>query len=120
MDCPKCGAHMELIDYRGVEIDRCTACGGIWLDAVEPEQLRARAGAESIDTGSEIRGEIMNDTDEVDCPRCRTPLVRRPGPGELELDVCPRCHGTYFDAGEFRSFKSVSLDELLKSLRGVG
>ena len=117
MDCPKCGAHMELIDYRGVEIDRCTACGGIWLDAVEPEQLRARAGAESIDTGSEIRGEIMNDTDEVDCPRCRTPLVRRPGPGELELDVCPRCHGTYFDAGEFRRFKTMPMDELLRALR---
>src|SRR5881392_2089909 len=69
MDCPKCGAHMELIDYRGVEIDRCTACGGIWLDAVEPEQLRAMPGAESIDTGSELRGAVMNDKEEVDCPR---------------------------------------------------
>jgi len=120
MDCPKCGAEMELLTYSGVEIDRCTGCGGIWLDAVEPERLRAIAGSERIDTGSAQRGAQMNEIDEVDCPRCHVAMLRRAGPGGLELDSCPRCQGTYFDAGEFRSFKAVSLDELLRSLRGVG
>jgi Zn-finger nucleic acid-binding protein len=117
MDCPKCDAQMETIAFRGVEIDRCTACGGIWLDAVEPEQLRAMAGAESIDTGSPARGAIMNDKEEVDCPRCGKALLRRIGPGGLVLDSCPRCQGTYFDAGEFRRFKSMSVDEVLRALR---
>jgi Zn-finger nucleic acid-binding protein len=32
---------MELIaiDYRGVEVDKCSACEGIWLDAGELEQI---------------------------------------------------------------------------------
>jgi Zn-finger nucleic acid-binding protein len=111
---------MELLSYGGVEIDRCTGCGGIWMDAIEPERLRAIAGSERIDIGNAQRGAAMNKVEEVDCPRCNKAMVRRPGPGGLELDECPRCHGTYFDAGEFRSFKSMSLDDLLKSLRGVG
>src|SRR5438067_315826 len=118
MDCPKCGALMQLVEFGGVEIDRCTGCGGIWLDPMEPEQLRALAGSESIDTGSAARGARMNDAEEVDCPRCRVSLFRVRNPGGLILDQCPRCHGTYFDAGEFRRFKSVPLHEMLQSLRG--
>jgi Zn-finger nucleic acid-binding protein len=102
-----------------VEVDRCTACGGIWLDAVEPERLRALAGSEEIDTGDEMVGQRMNELDEeIDCPRCRTALTRRMTAGGIEIDSCPRCLGSYFDAGEFRSFKAVSMEDVLRSLVG--
>ena len=41
--CPKCGRKLEEIRYRKVWIDRCTGCGGVWLD---PRELEIVAPAE--------------------------------------------------------------------------
>jgi hypothetical protein len=43
MRCPKCGGDLEEIRYRKVWIDRCTRCGGVWLD---PKELELVAPAE--------------------------------------------------------------------------
>ncbi len=40
MHCPKCGKELKTMDYEGVQIDRCVACQGIWLDKGELDQLR--------------------------------------------------------------------------------
>jgi len=29
--CPKCGSQIEAMTFRGVPLDRCADCGGIWL-----------------------------------------------------------------------------------------
>jgi hypothetical protein len=39
MRCPKCGRKLEEIVYQKVRIDRCTGCGGVWLDPGELEAL---------------------------------------------------------------------------------
>ena len=39
MRCPKCGMQLVEIDYRGIKIDRCTTCDGVWLDAGELEEI---------------------------------------------------------------------------------
>ncbi len=35
MQCPKCGMRLVEIDYRGIKIDRCSECEGVWLDKGE-------------------------------------------------------------------------------------
>lgn len=35
MRCPKCGMQLIEIDYREIKVDKCSECGGIWLDAGE-------------------------------------------------------------------------------------
>ena len=37
--CPKCGAPLVAVQFRGVEIDKCSNCGGIWLDMGELETI---------------------------------------------------------------------------------
>ncbi len=39
MRCPKCGMELSEIDYKGIKVDKCLACDGIWLDAGELEQV---------------------------------------------------------------------------------
>jgi len=39
MHCPKCGSNLSEIDYKGVKIDKCFNCEGIWLDAGELESV---------------------------------------------------------------------------------
>ncbi len=45
MCCPKCGHPMEVVHIENVEVDRCTFCEGIYLDATELEDLFARRDA---------------------------------------------------------------------------
>jgi uncharacterized protein len=44
MTCPKCGEPLKARSFQKIEIDQCTGCNGIWLDAGEMEQV---AGKES-------------------------------------------------------------------------
>jgi hypothetical protein len=37
--CPKCGAALIAMHYKGIEIDKCSRCQGIWLDSGEWERL---------------------------------------------------------------------------------
>jgi len=39
MRCPKCGMELIEIAYRGIKIDECSECKGIWLDAGELEVI---------------------------------------------------------------------------------
>lgn len=39
MRCPKDGMELVEVDFRGVKIDQCSHCGGIWLDAGELEAV---------------------------------------------------------------------------------
>lgn len=38
--CPKCGQALQALTFRGVPLDKCTDCGGVWLG---PRDLRALA-----------------------------------------------------------------------------
>ena len=39
MSCPKCGMKLIEINYKGIEVDKCSGCSGIWLDAGEMEAV---------------------------------------------------------------------------------
>ena len=41
MKCPKCGAPLKERSFQKIQIDQCTGCNGIWLDAGELEQVAA-------------------------------------------------------------------------------
>jgi hypothetical protein len=37
--CPKCGAALVAVPYRGVELDKCSRCEGVWLDVGELDHV---------------------------------------------------------------------------------
>lgn len=39
MRCPKCGTRLEQRGVRGVSVDECPACHGMWLDQGEVQAL---------------------------------------------------------------------------------
>lgn len=51
MRCPKDGGQLHEVTFRGITIDRCGDCGGVWLDAGELEKL---AGEEDKSAISDI------------------------------------------------------------------
>lgn len=40
--CPKDGQQLSTVDHLGVMVDVCPACGGMWLDKGELEQVAKR------------------------------------------------------------------------------
>ncbi len=39
MRCPKCGMELSEVDYKGIRIDKCFQCDGIWLDSGELQAI---------------------------------------------------------------------------------
>ncbi|MDK1023987.1 MAG: zf-TFIIB domain-containing protein [Gammaproteobacteria bacterium] len=109
MQCPKCSAGMEVIDFHDIEIDRCKRCHGIWFDHLEKEQLQQLQGSGEIDIGDDETAAEYNELVFVECPRCFTMLdqVEQEDP-YLKYEICPTCHGSFFDAGEFRDYVTNS------------
>ena len=121
MKCPKCDAAMESVKYQEIEVDRCSSCGGLWFDMLEKEDLKALKGAEAIDTGGRSTGAKFNKVADVDCPVCHVKMIRMVDKDQPNIwfESCTSCYGVFFDAGEFRDYKSSNiLDFFQYLLRG--
>jgi Zn-finger nucleic acid-binding protein len=118
MECPKCLNKMEVIDFRGIEIDRCTDCFGMFFDHLEKEDLKMLRRAESIDIGDDFVGARFNEILDVACPKCKVKMnhVFQEEPFLVKFESCPQCHGAYFDAGEFRDYME---EEIFEEFQGL-
>ncbi len=109
---------MEIVRYEDVDVDRCTACGGLWFDTMEREKLMKKRGSEAIDTGDAEMGRKQNAVDRINCPRCTSRMVRMVDPAHAHIwfEKCAVCGGAYLDAGEFRDEKAPSLRSFFQDL----
>jgi Zn-finger nucleic acid-binding protein len=132
LQCPKCSGAMEKVTVAAVTVERCVACHGLWFDAREQEKLRDVPGAEAIDVGPPAAGaataaassatSAAGPAGKVMCPVCHTRLIemtdhRQP---HLKYESCTVCYGAFFDAGEFRDYKDVTLAETVRGLFRFG
>lgn len=113
MNCPKCGGKFELVSFRDVEVDRCTVCAGIWFDFAEREELKDMVSSEMIDTGNILTGQELNEKRDIRCPVCEARMIPLTDKQQthIEYEVCPKCYGLFFDAGEFTDDKEFTLTE---------
>jgi Zn-finger nucleic acid-binding protein len=109
---------MEQVVFEGVEVDRCTGCGGIWFDFQEQQQLKAVKGASAIDTGDKAIGQQMNEVSSIGCPKCGTLMTHLADVEQTHIayEACPHDYGVFFDAGEFADYSRKTLVESLRRL----
>ncbi len=48
MHCPKCGLGMQVVKYRGVEVDVCFSCGGVFLDRSDLEHIALKEETKGV------------------------------------------------------------------------
>ena len=109
MDCPRCPQEpMIVLELKGVEIDYCTECGGIWLDEGELELLLE--DSQEKDQVLHNLTVVKNVSEELRrCPVCRKAMEKvicGLGEKKVMIDRCKNYHGLWFDKGE--------LDDVLK------
>jgi Zn-finger nucleic acid-binding protein len=105
MDCPVCKNAMIVLELAEVEVDYCTDCGGIWLDAGELELL----------LGNSQQTKQLLDSFKIDssctekrrkCPIClkkMQKIVVGPSTPSLLIDKCARGDGLWFDHEELQN-----------------
>ncbi len=107
LKCPACGEVMFVAEYRGVEIDTCGSCGGVWLDGGELEALAGLA------VPPKERPDPTLGPPERDCPICVHKLVKdRYGRTDVVVDRCPYGDGVWLDAGELEQVLAAYTGEL--------
>jgi Zn-finger nucleic acid-binding protein len=118
MDCPKCQSPMEKVTYESIQVERCTKCKGLWFDLRKQEHLKDLKGSESIDVGGSKGGADYNKVGSIECPICRTPMIRMVDAIQPHIwyESCPTCFGVFFDAGEFRDYKDKTLLDFFRDL----
>jgi uncharacterized protein len=113
MKCPRCTAEKDFgkVEILGIEVAKCTACKGIWMDAGDLTELLGDIHAES--SGEEKGFPVSQEETAAEggCPRCAIPLKRWTNLPEnfddLYVDVCMKCSGMWFDKGEFKNILAL-------------
>ena len=109
MICPVCKNSMVVLELEQIEIDYCTSCKGIWLDAgelellLETEQERARLLNLLIEDSSAKEKSYR-------CPIC-SKKMKKVFVGEerkILIDKCKKNHGLWLDKGELESVIELS------------
>ena len=140
--CPVCvGVLMEKKHVpgpgRGLTIDFCPRCGGIWFD-------RGEVGEVARQDYSVLAGMVLDPATRINppCQKCRTPLdrnadkcavcgwknvlkcpvcdremERRPVQG-VTLDFCRKCQGVWFDNAELTVIWRMNTAALANKRRG--
>jgi len=119
MNCPACKNPMIVLEHEQVEIDHCTSCGGIWLDAGELELLfegrhRSRGLIDSFEQVKSSKEQLRI------CPICLKKMHKiHAGSDEpVIIDRCPKGHGLWFDKGELpQVFAKGCLDKDRKIIK---
>jgi len=116
MRCPKCRSDMEQVMIESIEVDRCSACHGLWFDSGELSRLRNKEAAAALDIGDVVTGKKQNEIEHYRCPRCAGPMNRLVDPKQPHIwfEQCGSCHGSFFDAGELTDLVTVSASDFFK------
>ena len=113
--CPKCHQALFILYFKGVEVDFCQRCRGVWLDAGELEGMMCATGAEAdapLLGFQNSRGAVPRGSESL-CPRCDLPLEEIVVKSEtmdgirVTLDRCSKGHGLWFDADELQRLLSM-------------
>jgi len=116
MRCPKCRSDMQQIMIGGMEVDRCSACHGLWFDEGELSLLRNKDAAAALDIGDVVTGKKQNEIEHYRCPRCAGPMNRLVDPAQTHIwfERCGSCRGSFFDAGELTDLATVSVSDFFR------
>lgn len=120
MECPKCGGQMNTRAFKGIELERCTGCYGIFCS---PETIEAGKDvwlSEAVlDVGYETTGERYDKVGDIDCPVCKVKMdkISDPVQTHIWMESCPQCNKIFLDAGEFTDLKHNTMLDKLRDWR---
>lgn len=103
--CPSCRCEMRVCVERGIELDICDSCNGVWLDGGEltklAEKEENRRCSWTIPTDQECPPTTLH------CSRCSDPLLVKVIIKNHVFLGCPICNGLFIDSGTLDRITSI-------------
>ena len=96
MDCPRCNVEMSETTNEETTLQRCSECGGLWIDSGDLNRLLLHANLPALPA---LGGYVNPDEIAGMCPACNVDLVAVEG-GEkraLHYDTCASCGGIWIE-----------------------
>ena len=115
LTCPKCKAEMLHIRYGDIDFEECQSCKGLFLDFHETQSdplAKIR-----VHSAKPMDPKLAEDLDRmvINCLKCNVKMEKKKDADKgYTLDVCPSCHGVWFDQGEFVKHRGI-LTKLLRT-----
>lgn len=112
MECPIGDGELTFREIDGVTIHECPVCKGLFFEKGELEEA-----TEAIEPDLDwVSFDLWKDPEQYQlaaasrhCPRDGAQMATvKYGEPAVDIDVCPQCHGSWLDKGEF--------DKLIQSL----
>ena len=116
MKCPACGNELKAIEKRGIEVDFCESCSGVWFDLTEIEQLSDSIKEFNIVAPRLENLKIADVSEKIrNCPRCGAEMAKVTMSGKPPVfDCCPNDHGYWFDANELKEYVNNNMTAVAK------
>jgi len=97
--------------YRGILVDKCAHCGGIWLDKGEYDSIKKGVTRKKDEIITEAKKEILTEKKRLIsvrglCQRCQIGEMREKKILGIEVDSCSKCNGVFFDDNELKDLLS--------------
>lgn len=104
--CLRCSSLMEeTLTRKGVLIDICSSCKGVWLDQGE---LNFFVQNKKILNHYETKGLEASHKIVEKCPKCQSQMQVGRMPGfPHQVEECLSCRGIFFDAHEFKKLQAT-------------
>ena len=119
IQCLKCSIPMEeILTRKGILIDICPYCNGVWLDQGE---LNFFAKDKNLLNDYEIKGLEKAHNIHYKCPKCHSDMQLGCIPGySYQVEECLSCKGLFFDAHEFKKLQgSKEFQTLRRDISGA-
>lgn len=103
--CPRCVSEvLSRFDAFGRQVKQCPKCHGMWFDSDDLEAIRDGMDEETrwkdLDLPTYADRTNFKHT-KMHCPSCAGALCEfRFDHSQIELEFCPKCHGTWLDKGK--------------------
>ena len=108
--CPKCGGKFEALTVGVYTVDRCSTCGGLWLDERELERVLAIDHAALKDQAASVSAAGASSVKKGKCPRCGGTLIALTDlRADAVTDSCSVCYGIFLDVGELDAYDHPQL-----------
>lgn len=120
MDCPRGHGPLGETKVDELLLDRCGACGGIWLDFAQLERILNRDSRGLSRLMPEVSAPLSPEQEgqqTMPCPRCQGTLLRMClQPEMIHYYSCITCYGRWLDGREIRRILAKPLSAKFESL----